>query len=142
MKLLAIFHLVASILFTMNDLLPEVRGQSIHFLSHRDQAQVDDKRARHPLEVRLSTSPLWKKDCLLVTVERINRSSVPIFLTKMGQYFYMALDVSKEQPGESVKWVNVYGNSDIRTLEASPLARGAIDRGEFSEDTSAWKAAR
>jgi hypothetical protein len=98
------------------------------------------KETLTPLELRLTAPPRWEKGCLLVALDRINHSSVPIFLTEMGPYFYIALDVStgETNPSEAIEWVNIHGISDIRSLEAVSLAPGATVHNEFCFSPAVW----
>jgi hypothetical protein len=85
------------------------------------------------LEIRLTAPLRWEKGCLLIGLDRINHSSEPMYLTRMGPYFDLALDVSMVagSKGEQVEWVNVYGVSDLVTFDAIPLAAGATLHTDF-----------
>jgi hypothetical protein len=89
------------------------------------------------LEVRLTSPPRWENGCLLVSLDRINRSSSSIYLTKMGPYFYIALSVSPTGP-EEVNWVNVYGVSDLKTSDAVPLLPASTVHNEFCLAPTIW----
>lgn len=92
-----------------------------------------------PLEIRIS--PLrWEKACLILGLDLLNRSSVPIFLTEMGPYFDIALDVSKDDPSNKnvLKWVNVWGASDILTSDANPLAPNSPLHKNFCIGEKVW----
>jgi hypothetical protein len=91
-----------------------------------------------PLEVRLTSPPRWEKGCLLVSLDRINRSSSPIYLTTMGPYFYVALSVSPNGSEEALNWVNVYGVSDLKSLDAVPLLPASTVHNEFCLAPTIW----
>jgi hypothetical protein len=97
-----------------------------------------EKDAAASLEVRLTTPPRWEKDCLVVTLDRINHSSAPLFLPKMGPYFYIALDLSAGGASESIEWINVYGEQDIVSSEAVSLEPGSKVRNSFCFGPSVW----
>jgi hypothetical protein len=104
------------------------------------QETQQDKEARTSLEVRVTSPPRWEKGCLLVTLDRINHSASPLFLTETGPYFDIALDVSSGEAGraETVEWVNIYGNSDMVSSEAVPLAPGATVHNKFCFGPTVW----
>jgi hypothetical protein len=99
-----------------------------------------DKEAPTSLEVRITSPPRWEKGCLLVTLDRINHSSVPLFLTEMGPYFDIALDVATDEADatEAVEWVNIYGISDMVSSEAVALPPGATVHNKFCFGPSVW----
>src|SRR5277367_6976570 len=86
-----------------------------------------EKQIPAPLEVRITSTPRWENGCLSVHIDRINQSSVPIFLTDMGPYLDMALDVSTPEAGagKEYAWINLRGVSDIISLNSVSLAPGA-----------------
>jgi hypothetical protein len=75
--------------------------------SHLNQSESTTSPS---LEIRVS-SLLWESGCLRVSLQVINPSSVPGFLTAMGPYFDVALDVSKDNSSSQggLEWVNVTG---------------------------------
>lgn len=92
-----------------------------------------------PLEIHIS--PLhWEKDCLVIGLDRINHSLVPVFLTRMGPYFDIALDVSKDMsPNHGpMEWVNVRGVSDIVSWEADPLAPNSTSHENYCISPTVW----
>jgi hypothetical protein len=91
------------------------------------QHQVD--LPTFPLELRVIDVPQWKGGCLSITFEEINRSSDPLWLTEMGPYFNLALDVSRDETSpQQLEWVNISGISDIRTHEVQLLSPSAVVR--------------
>jgi hypothetical protein len=95
------------------------------FTSHRQTNNLG-KDSASPLEIRLAGSPHWEKDCLDVSMDRINRSSVPLFLPVKGLYIAMSVnEVSDTGKKREARWINVFGLSDIGIWEAAPLAPGA-----------------
>lgn len=93
-----------------------------------------------PLEVRITAPLHWERGCLVTALDRINHSSAPLFLTRMGPYFDIALDVSKDdsQKGEAIAWVNVYGNSDLVSWGAASLAPGSTVHDEYCLGSTVW----
>ena len=92
-----------------------------------------------PLEIRIS--PLrWEKACLILGLDLLNHSTVPIFLTEMGPYFDVALDVSKDDSSNDdvLKWVNVWGVSDILSWDAEPLAPNSPSHKNFCIGEKVW----
>jgi len=76
-----------------------------------------------PLEVRLSEPLRWERSCLAAKIEIINRSSTPLYLTRMGPFFDIALDVSRDnsQAGDQAEWVNIFGSTDIVDTRSDSL---------------------
>ena len=93
-----------------------------------------------PLEVHIASPPRWENGCLLVHVERTNRSSAPIFLTDMGPYLDMAIDVHgpDARAEEEFEWGNLHGVSDIISLDGVPLSPGATVRNDFCLGPYVW----
>jgi hypothetical protein len=91
------------------------------------------------LEIRVS-SLLWESGCLRVGLQVINQSNVPVFLTAMGPYFDVALDVSKDNPSsqDALEWVNVRGVSDIVTWDAEPMAEHSSSRKNYCIGKRVW----
>ena len=88
-----------------------------------EAAEPQDSQASKPpapLEVQLTDSMRWENGCLAAGLEIVNRSARSLLLTKMGPYFYVALDVSKDdsKSGGAVEWVNIYGITDILSLDS------------------------
>jgi hypothetical protein len=99
-----------------------------------------ETNAAASLEVRLPSPPRWQQGCLLVTLDRLNHSSVPLFLPNMGPYFYIALDVSASSTSgsEDSHWVNLYGERDIVTSDAVSLEPGSRMHNSFCLGSSVW----
>jgi hypothetical protein len=93
-----------------------------------------------PLDVRLVEPLRWDSGCLAGSLDRTNLSSSPLFLTKMGPYFYIALDVSKDdsQKGEAVEWVNIYGQTDVKDMGSNSLAPGSTIHNSFCFTPTVW----
>jgi hypothetical protein len=52
---------------------------------YRQTSQAHEESSS-PLEVRIVKAPQWEKDCLSISLDRINHSSLPLFLPDMGLY--------------------------------------------------------
>jgi hypothetical protein len=93
-----------------------------------------------PLEVRFAGPLRWENDCLRGTLDIANNSSGPLFLTRMGPYFDIALDVSKDEPthGDELEWVNIYGATDIVIIQADSLAAGSTVHRDFCFQPTVW----
>jgi hypothetical protein len=98
------------------------------------------RESRAPLDVHLVEPLRWEGGCLAGSLDRTNRSSSPLFLTKMGPYFYIALDVSNDdsEKGEAVEWVNLYGETDIRDMGSNSLAPGSTIHNRFCFNPTVW----
>jgi hypothetical protein len=105
----------------------------------RQETQRDKEAPTSP-EIPISSPPRWEKGCLLVTLDRINHSASPLFLTEIGPYFDIALDISPGFTGrtETVEWVNIYGNSDMESSEIVQLAPGATVHNKFCSGPTVW----
>jgi hypothetical protein len=77
-----------------------------------------------PLEVRITEPLHWKNGCLLVSIDRVNRSSAALFLAENGLIVASSgiNAVSPSGHNPEVNWYPVYGVSDIRIFIAQPLA--------------------
>jgi hypothetical protein len=95
----------------------------------RDQSQ---EGISHPLEIRVFNPLRWEKGCLNVSVERVNRSSAPLFLPVMGLNVSTSVNQSgdKARRSEEQEWINVYGTSDLVSWDATPIAPGSTVRDE------------
>lgn len=96
--------------------------------------QVQSQKDSHtPLEVRLDEPLRWENGCLVASLIRTNYFAGPLFLTKMGPYFDIALDVSKDdsQRGPEVEWVNIFGSTDLRDMTSDSVASGATVHNSF-----------
>jgi hypothetical protein len=97
---------------------------------HLMSAPQEDQATKAPvslLEVRLAEPMRWESGCLFISLDRTNHSNAPLFLTTMGPYFDIALDVSHDEgkAGEGFEWINISGMSDIRLTETNSLAPNA-----------------
>lgn len=92
-----------------------------HFFAHGQDV------APEPLEVRLTKPPQWMNGCLSVSLDRINRSSFPLFLPDMGLYISTSVNELRDDAGmkDGQEWINVYGASDMVSWDATAIAPGA-----------------
>ena len=94
------------------------------------------------LEVRFNGPLRWENSCLRGGVDIVNRSASELFLTRMGPYFYIALNVSKNdsdsQKGDALEWVNIYGVTDLATLEADSIPGGSSVHRDFCFQPTVW----
>ena len=105
------------------------------------QQQSQSQQESHaPLEIRLAEPLRWQNGCLAANVDRVNLSSGPLLLTKMGPYFDIALDVSKDdsETGDDLEWVNTYGASDLRVTGSDSLAPGSSVHNSFCFHPTVW----
>ncbi len=80
------------------------------------------------LELRLDRPLRWEHGRLMGSLTCTNRFSRPLFLTKLGPYFYIALDVSEDdaQNRDDVEWVNIIGQTaDVKDLGTYSLGAGS-----------------
>jgi hypothetical protein len=93
-----------------------------------------------PRETRLAEPLRWENGCLAAKVDHINRTSGPLFLTKMGPYFDFAVDVSKDdsQTGDDLEWVNSFGVIDILDERSDLVAPGSSVHNSFCFDPTVW----
>ena len=104
------------------------------------QQGQSQKESHAPLEIRLAQPLRWENGCLAAKVERINRAPGPLFLTKMGPYFDIALDVSKDesQTGDDLEWVNILGVTDLWDTSSDSLAPGSSVHNSFCFRPTVW----
>jgi hypothetical protein len=123
----------------LSTIVPVVVMMFVNSNAARQETQPE-KEAPASLEVRITSPPRWEKGCLFVALDRTNHSSSTLFLTTMGPYFYIALDVSNggANKGDGIEWVNIYGIVDIVVRGASRLAPGATVHNEFCFSPSIW----
>lgn len=97
-----------------------------HFSSSRQANQAQEESSA-PLEIRSIEPPQWQKDCLNISLDRINHTSSPLFLPDMGLYIYTSVKELRDDDGTQTRqgWINVYGASDIVSWEATAIAPGA-----------------
>jgi hypothetical protein len=98
------------------------------------------QEAPAPLEVRFAGPLRWENSCLRGGLDIVNRSAGELFLTRMGPYFYVPLDVSKDESksGDELEWVNIYGVTDIISMEANALAAGSSVHRDFCFQPTVW----
>ena len=98
------------------------------------------QKAPPPLEVRFTAPLRWENDCLRGALDIVNHSSGPLSLTRMGPYFDIALDVSKDEPksGDELEWVNIYGVTDLIIIAADSLAAGSSVHRDFCFQPTVW----
>jgi hypothetical protein len=104
------------------------------------QQGQSQQESHAPLEIRLAEPLRWESGCLAAKVDRVNRASGPLFLTKMGPYFDMALDVSKDdsQPGDDLEWVNIFGAKDLWDTGSDLVAPGSSVHNSFCFGPTVW----
>jgi hypothetical protein len=92
-----------------------------------------------PLEIHVSLLR-WENACLLVGLDLTNHSNVPVFLTVMGPYFDVALDVSKDDSSnhDALDWVNVRGVSNVVSWDAEPLAPNSPSHKNYCIGETVW----
>jgi hypothetical protein len=98
------------------------------------------QQAPASLEIRFADPMRWENGCLRGGLDIVNRSPGPLFLTQMGPYFFVPLDVSKDDPGngEKLQWVNIYGVTDMVSMEADALAAGSSVHKDFCFQPTVW----
>jgi len=79
-----------------------------------------------PLEIRLPLPVRWENGCLVVSLDRTNRTSSPLFLPHRDVDIYTSVQELPDAQGnkKGVEWINVVGLSDILSWEATPIAPG------------------
>ncbi len=99
-----------------------------------------DKEVPNPPEVRITSPPRWENGCLVLTLERTNHWSRSIFLSTMGPYFDLALNVvaTGGTTEQGFEWVNIYGVTDIIDLDGVLLAPGATVHNDFCFKSAVW----
>lgn len=85
------------------------------------------------LEVHLASPLKWENGCLVVSLDRTNHTSMPLFLPNRGIYMDTSVRESPEETGkkDGVEWINVYGLSDIGDWDAKPIGPGATVHDEY-----------
>jgi hypothetical protein len=128
---------IALSLFFFAGCLSDAQSQELSDLGRQVR---QEKEPSAPLEVSLTSPPRWENGCLFIALDRTNRSPSTLFLTTMGPYFYIALDVSDGEADktESIEWVNIYGITDIIVRGASRLAPGTTIHNEFYFNPIVW----
>jgi hypothetical protein len=102
--------------------------------------QSQPREAPAVLEVSFANPLGWDNGCLRGSLDIVNRSAGPLFLTKLGRYFAIALDVSKDdsQSDHALEWVNIYGNRDTITSDVDSLPAGSKIHQDFCFPPSVW----
>jgi hypothetical protein len=85
-----------------------------------------------PLEVHITAPLRWENGCLNVSLDRVNKSSTPLFLPDRGIYIDMSVTEVPDESGKKrgVEWINLYGVTDIGDFEAEPIAPGKATHSE------------
>jgi hypothetical protein len=88
------------------------------------RSNLADQQSSRPLEVRITEPLQWKTDCLQISIDRVNRSSNPLFLPAMGLYIDSSAIRAASVSGklEGLAWGSIYGGHEIIDLSATPLA--------------------
>jgi hypothetical protein len=91
------------------------------------QSEQPKQEWSEPFEVRLTKPPEWVAGCLSLSLDRINRSSAPLFLPDMGLYIATSVREVGDQPAakNAQNWINVYGASDLVSWSAKEIAPSA-----------------
>jgi len=92
------------------------------------------------LEVNVSGPIRWEEGCLRGTLDISNHSPGPLFLTSMGPYYDIAVNVSKgdSRSGASIAWVPIGGVTDIIVIDVETLAAGASTHRDFCWPPYVW----
>jgi hypothetical protein len=87
-----------------------------------------------PLEVKVTKVPVWKDNCLELSVQQTNISKSPIFLDAMFEGLKIYSSVSDATntlgQGSAEAWMLIYGWTDV-ILEPIKLAPGARKQSTF-----------
>ena len=91
------------------------------------------KPSQQPLEIRLTRPLQWVNGCLTVSIDRVNRSTAPLFLPFGGLSIESSVleltdDTAKDQ---KEGWRNAYGSSDIIFHEVIRLAPGELRHDDY-----------
>jgi hypothetical protein len=102
--------------------------------------QSQPREAPAVLEVSFAIPLVWDNGCLRGGLDIVNRSAGPLFLTKLGRYFAIALDVSKDdsQSDHALEWVNIYGDTDTTTSDVDSLPAGSKIHEDFCFHPTVW----
>jgi hypothetical protein len=98
---------------------------ALHFPSNR-QGDPAREKVPEPLEIRLTKPPQWKDDCLSVSLDRTNRSSLTRFLPVKGLYVDSSVNEIEDDADKKPEqgWRNAYGLSDLGDWGATAIAPG------------------
>jgi len=96
-------------------------------------AQATQSNPASPLEVRITKPVQWVKDCLSVSLDRINRSDATLYLPVSGIYMDSSIIYSANRSGDGKEqsWINLYGVFDIVSFDATALSPGATRHEEI-----------
>lgn len=102
-----------------------------HVSAHVQTSQT--QQSSSPLEIRLTEPVHWGNGCLSISLDRINNSSVPLFLPDMGLYISGSVnEVPNGTERKSQKqWLNFYGAADFAIWEAVAIAPGGVVHDEY-----------
>ena len=91
---------------------------------HENAAKASPLSA--PLEIRLTLPVRWENGCLVVSLDRTNGTSSPLFLPHRDLDIYTSVQKLPDEQGnkKGIEWINVVGLSDILNWEATPIAPG------------------
>jgi hypothetical protein len=90
-------------------------------------------QSQEPLNVFVTEPVRWENGCLHVSIDRLNRSSNPVFVPGSG-LFVSSSGINAVPPSghnPEVTWFPVYGASDLLDLSAAPLAPGEKKHNEM-----------
>jgi len=81
----------------------------------------------------LTKPPQWLNGCLNVSIDRVNHSSVTLFLPYIGLYISTSVSKVEDDLGgiQTQGWINVYGVTDLLFWGATPIAPGATVHGDY-----------
>jgi hypothetical protein len=111
----------------LGKLLPVMLAAFLIFAGMRaGRSSSANLQSQQPLEVFITELLQWKNGCLQVSIDRVNRSSNPIFLPGSGLYISSSATTAVPPSGHNIEisWFPVYGASDLLDLSATPLAPG------------------
>ena len=93
-----------------------------------------------PLEIRFTAPLRWERGCLRGGLDIVNHSPDPLLLTRMGPYYHMALDTSKDetQRGDESEWIGIYGYTDIIIMGFNSLDAGSRVHRDFCLPPTVW----
>lgn len=104
----------------------------------QESTKATSKSGPSPLEVKLTKAPLWKDNCLELSVQRTNLSKSSIFLDETysdGIKIYSSVNDAANTLGQGAgeAWMLVYGWTDV-VREPISLAPGAKRQNTFCVD--------
>jgi hypothetical protein len=92
-----------------------------------------DKRSQQPLEIRVVRPVKWVNRCLALSIDRVNRSTAPLFLPFNGLLIESSVLEITDDPakGPKIGWRPAYGASDIIINDVIRLAPGESRRDDY-----------